>query len=60
MLKYTIDITTQCTYIVLMVAKTTYAYLAPFIDARQHDDDRTVPLINHLPEIFACVGEWSL
>lgn len=43
-----------------MVAKTTGADLAPLIDAREHDNDRTISLMDHLPEVFACVGEWPL
>ena len=42
------------------VAKTTCADLAFLIDAREHDYDGAISLVNHLPEVFARVREWPL
>ena len=37
-----------------------YVYLPIFHQPRQHDDDTTLPLIHHLPEVSARLLQWSL
>ena len=36
------------------------SHLPKFLQARQHDNDRAVLLINHPPEILSCVVQWCL